>query len=246
MSIWGKIIGGVAGFAVGGPLGALMGAVAGHAVDRLRESGPAADIDELEDTRQVAFTIAVIALGAKLAKADGVVTRDEIAAFKRIFRVPPHEMKNIGRLFNEARQDAAGFEPYAEQIERMFRGNPAVLEELLSALFLIAKANDTYHPAQKTYLRRVAAIFGFDDKTFRRIESVHFGAGKDDPYGVLGVPRTVSDAALKAAYRKLVRENHPDALTAQGMPKEFVDLANEKLAAINAAYDRVRKERGLS
>jgi len=246
MSIWGKIIGGVAGFALGGPLGAIMGAVAGHAVDRLRESETAHEVDELEDTRQVAFTIAVIVLGAKLAKADGVVTRDEINAFKQIFRVPPDEMKSVGRLFNEARQDAEGFEPYAEQIARMFRKNPAVLEELLSALFLIAKANDTYHPAQKAYLNRVATIFGFDGKTFRRIESVHFGTAKTDPYEVLGVPRSTTDAALKAAYRKLVRENHPDALMAQGMPKEFVELANEKLAAINAAYDRIRKERGLS
>jgi DnaJ like chaperone protein len=246
MSVWGKIIGGVAGFALGGPLGAIMGAVAGHAVDRLRESETAPEVDELEDTRQVAFTIAVIVLGAKLAKADGVVTRDEINAFKQIFRVPPEEMKNIGRLFNEARQDAEGFEPYAEQIARMFRKNPAVLEELLSALFLIAKANGIYHPAQKAYLRRVATIFSFDGKTFRRIESVHFGTDKADPYELLGVPRGTTDTALKAAYRKLVRENHPDALMAQGVPKEFVELANEKLAAINAAYDRIRKERGLS
>jgi len=247
MSVWGKVIGGVAGFALGGPLGAIMGAVAGHAVDRMRESNDASGPrpGTMDDTRQVAFTTAIVVLAAKMAKVDGHVTRDEVDAFKQIFDIPPHEIRNVGRLFDEAKQDATGFEPYAQQIATMFRGNPNVLEELLGALFHIAKADGGYHPSEKAFLERVARIFGFDETSFRRIEATFTGTEKSDPYQVLGVDRAISDADLKVRYRKLARENHPDMLTAQGLPKEFIELANEKLAAINAAYDTIRKERGI-
>jgi DnaJ like chaperone protein len=244
MSIWGKILGGAAGFALGGPLGALIGVIAGHAVDRYRTSQEQyGDADTA--TKRIAFTIAVIVLGAKMAKADGVVTRDEIRAFREVFRVPEEELKNVGRVFNQARKDARGFEPYAEQVGRMFRNHPRVLEELLNALFHIARADGVYHPQEKEYLRRVADIFGFDEATFARIEAEQMGPQKGDPYVILGVGRQASDDELKSAYRKLVRENHPDTLVAQGMPQEFIDLANEKLAAINGAWDRIEKERGI-
>jgi DnaJ like chaperone protein len=129
MSVWGKILGGAAGFAIGGPIGAILGGVAGHAVDKMRDSTREAPEDDA--TRRVAFTIGVIVLGAKMAKADGVVTKDEIGAFKEVFHIPQEEMQNVGRLFNQARRDAGGFEPYAKQIGRLFRHNPAVLEELI-------------------------------------------------------------------------------------------------------------------
>ncbi|MFQ5534772.1 MAG: TerB family tellurite resistance protein, partial [Sphingomonadales bacterium] len=140
MSVWGKIIGGVAGFALGGPIGALIGAMTGHAFDRMSEEG-APDGGLGEDMRQTAFTVAVIALGAKMAKADGRVTRDEVETFKKVFRIPPEEAGNVGRFFNQAKQEAHGYEPYARQIANMFRNAPAVLEDLLDALFLIAKAD---------------------------------------------------------------------------------------------------------
>lgn len=241
MSIWGKIIGGAAGFAIGGPIGALIGAVAGHAVDRARaRSAPAAD-----GTKSIAFTIAVIALGAKMAKADGAVTRDEVEAFKRVFRVPPDEVANVARVFDQARRDSRGFEPYARQIAGMFADTPEVLEELLDCLVYIARADGVMHPEEEAYLRAVADIFGLDEHAFERITSIREKAGEADPYKILGVDRTISNEALKAAYRKLVRENHPDRLMAEGMPEEFVELANQKLAAINGAYDRVAAERGL-
>jgi DnaJ like chaperone protein len=245
MSIWGKVLGGAAGFALGGPLGAMVGLLAGHAVDRYRTQ-QADDADADMGTKRIAFTIAVIVLGAKMAKADGVVTKDEIEAFRQVFHVPEDELKNVSRVFNQARRDARGFEPYAEQVGRMFRNHPRVLEELLNALFHIARADGVYHPKEKEFLTRVAEIFGFDETTFARIEAEQMGPQKADPYVILGVDRSASDAELKAAYRKLVRENHPDKLIAQGMPQEFVDLANEKLATINGAWDRIETERGLS
>src|SRR5215471_11393383 len=161
MSIWGKLLGGAAGFALGGPLGALLGAVAGHAVDRLADSSlpEAGEEDERAAMRQIAFTIGVIVLGAKMAKADGVVSRSEIAAFKQVFTVPPEEETNVGRIFDHARVDAQGYEPYARQIARLFRRKSRVLEGLLDALFHIAKADGQVGEAEIAYLRGVAQIF---------------------------------------------------------------------------------------
>ncbi|MBT3359405.1 MAG: DnaJ domain-containing protein [Rhodospirillales bacterium] len=252
MSIWGKVIGGMAGFAFGGPLGALMGAYAGHMmVDKNKQAqgvfgggGEQAAVPGVGD-RQMAFTVAVIVLGAKMAKADGHVAPEEVRAFKEVFRIPPEEMGPVGKLFNEARQDPTGFEPYASQIAGMFVRQPDVLEELLGGLFYIAKAHGGVNAAELQYLAEVAAIFGFDQHTFERIRAGHMGPNEADPYQVLGLSRDATDAEIKRTYRELIRKYHPDALIAQGMPQEFVDVANDKMAGINAAYDTIEKERGL-
>lgn len=241
MVIWGKIIGGAAGFALGGPLGALLGAVAGHALDRKHDVSPQLD----HDRREVAFTLAVIALSAKMAKADGQVTRDEVDAFKQLFHIPPAEMGNVGKIFDEAKQSSNGFEQYAEQVAGMFIHQPSVLEELLGGLFHIAKADGIVHPAELDFLKKVAMIFGFDEHGFERIRASHIPDDQTSPYEVLGVNPDAENDEIKSAYRKLSRENHPDTLMAQGMPQEFVDIANEKMAAINAAYDGVCKSRGI-
>ena len=246
MSIWGKIVGGAAGFALGGPLGALIGAVAGHAVDKMREPEREGDGEAGDATKRIAFTIAVIALGAKMAKVDGRVTRDEIKAFKQVFRIPPEEVKNVGRVFDQARRAAGGYEPYARQIARMFANNPAVLEELLDGLFHVARADGQVSAQELAYLVRVAEIFGLDASRWERVRAGNLEPDTSDPFGILGVPREARTDEIKAAYRQLVRENHPDRLVAQGMPQEFVDLANEKLATINAAYDRVKSMRGFA
>jgi DnaJ like chaperone protein len=248
MSIWGKLLGGAAGFALGGPLGALLGAVAGHAVDRLADAPvpPASEEDERAATRQIAFTIGIIVLGAKMAKADGVVSRAEIAAFKQVFTVPPEQEANVGRIFDQARRDAYGFEPYARQIARLFTRKSQVLEELIDGLFHIAKADGKVDEEEIAYLGRVAEIFGFDKAEFARIRESHLGPDAGDPYNILGVERGMDNAAIKATYRRLVRESHPDRLIAKGLPAEAIAIANARLATINAAYDRICKERGIS
>jgi len=245
VTIWGKILGGAAGFALGGPLGALIGGLAGHAVDRMRAEDKAAAAPA-DGTKEVAFTIGVIVLGAKMAKADGVVTREEVAAFREVFHVPQDEMRNVARVFDRARRDAEGFEPYARQIAKLFAGNSAVLEDLLDGLFHIAKADNVLHPAEDAFLREVAAIFGFDAAGYERIKASHIEAASADPYQILGVDPALPNAELKKRYRALIREHHPDRLIAAGMPAEFVALANEKLATINAAFDRIAKARGLT
>lgn len=247
MSIWGKIIGAGAGFAVGGPLGALIGGLAGHAVDvmRTQTAEQAGSQPQVDGTKSIAFTMGVIVLGAKMAKADGRVTPDEVAAFKEVFRVPPDEMKNVGRIFNRARKDSAGFEPYARQLGGMFRENPAVLEELLDGLFHIARADGRISAEEVKYLAAVSREFGLSETTWNRIREANMGPDQGDPYTILGIKHEASDEDVKTAYRQLVRENHPDRLVAQGLPSEFVELANEKLATINQAYEKIRKARGL-
>src|SRR3954468_12905609 len=233
MSVWGKVSGAAAGLFVGGPAGALVGAVAGHFfLDR--ESDPG-----------VTFTIAVVALAGKMARADGVVTEAEFEIFQRVFGVPPEEQANVQRIFNLARQDIAGYEHYAGQIARLFMGNPAMLEDILDGLFEIAKADGVLHPGEAAFLERVAEIFGFAPNEFRRIRASHF-PDREDPYMVLGVAHDAPDEEIKRTYRLLVRENHPDSLIARGVPEEFVKLANDKLAAINAAYDKIGTERRFS
>lgn len=245
MSVWGKVIGGIAGFALGGPLGALLGAIAGHAVDAGRGQAPAGGSPSAGEDRQVAFTTAIIVLAAKLAKADGRVTRDEVDAFKRLFHIRADEMENVARIYDRAKAEADGFKPYARQIARIFAGEPEVLEELMAALFQVALADGAMHAAERDFLRRVAAAFGFDAHAFARLESLFAKPKQADPYEVLGLAPGARADDVKRTYRRLVRENHPDALTAKGMPKEFVDLANAKLAAINGAYEKIQRELGI-
>jgi DnaJ like chaperone protein len=234
MSIWGKIAGAGVGLAVGGPLGALVGAVAGHLV-----------IDRALADDEVVFTVALIALSAKMAKADGQVTDSEIRAFEEVLKVPDAERANVNRVYRIAQQDVAGFQAYAEQVARVYRERPAVLEDVLDALFHIAKADKYIHPAELEYLRTVADIFGFSEVEFARIRASHLGPEKTDPYLILGITPDISSEDLKKAYRRLVRENHPDTLIARGVPKELVSIANEKLAMINVAYEKILRQRGL-
>ena len=240
MSILGKLGGAAAGFMLGGgPVGALIGGLAGHfLIDR--------EVPALEpgEAPGIVFTIAMIALAAKMAKADGTVTEEEIETFHRLFRVAPDEQARVDRIFRLAQQDTAGFEAYATQIAKMLVGNPALLEDILDGLFEIAKADGVFHPGEDAYLARVADIFGFTPGAYRRIRAAHVGPDKNDPYVILGIDHDVGDDEVRATYRLLVRENHPDKLIARGVPEEFIRLATDKLAVINVAYDKIEKERG--
>jgi len=195
--------------------------------------------------KSVAFTIGMIGLGAKMAKADGVVTTDEIEAFKEIFKVPPNEMANVARIFNMAKQDVAGFESYATQIASILKDDRQLLEDVLHGLFYIATADNVFHPGEETFLKEVARRFAFFDHEYRQVRSRFLPEDKRDPYVVLGIERTITDDELKSHYRRLVVENHPDKAIARGMPPEFVKIATAKVAAINEAYEAIRKERSL-
>jgi DnaJ like chaperone protein len=233
MSVWGKVSGGAAGLLVGGPVGAVLGAVAGHFLFD-RESDPG-----------VIFTIAIIALAAKMARAGGNASEEEFAIFRRVFGVPPEEETNVRRIFNLARQDIAGYEVYAGQSATLCKDNPAVLEDILDGLFEIAKSDGVLHPCESAFLERVSEIFGFAPTEFRRIRASHFAPELTDPYVILGLSYTADEDEIRRTYRRLVRENHPDSLMARGVPEEFVKLANDKWAAITTASAKHRGEHGL-
>jgi len=214
-------------------VGALLGVVAGHfLLDRASDPG-------------VAFTIAIIALAGKMARAGGNAGEEEFAIFSTVFGVPPEEEANVRRIFNLARQDVAGYEAYAGQIAELFKGNPAMLEDILDGLFEIAKSDGVLHPCESAFLERVADIFGFAPNEFRRIRASHFAPELTDPYVILGLSYAADEDEIRRTYRRLVRENHPDSLVARGVPEEFIKLANDKLAAINNAYGKILAEQGL-
>jgi DnaJ like chaperone protein len=230
MSIWERLAGVATGMVRGGPIGAFLPGKQG-------QDGPAED--------QVAFTVGVIALGAKMAKADGVVTDDEVNAFKEVFKIPAGEMKNVAQIFNMAKRDVTGYEVYAEQLASMLTNNRALLQDVLEGLFHIAKADKVLHPREVEFLGEVAKRFGISDSEFGYIKVRHEILTKRNPYDVLGVNASIDNDELKSHYRRLVLENHPDKLMARGVPKEFVAIATEKISAINDAYSQIAKERRI-
>ena len=187
----------------------------------------------------VAFTIAVISLGAKMAKADGLVRADEVAAFREVFRIAAEDEAAAARVFNLARQDVAGFETYAAHIAAMFRGRPRVLEDILEGLFHVALADGRYHEGEEEFLNIVARRFGVSAAAFDAIEARHLEGRRQDPWAVLGLPRDADFATARARWRELVRAHHPDKMIARGLPPETVNLANARLAQINRAWEEI-------
>ena len=192
--------------------------------------------------RQVAFSVAMIALSAKMAKADGIVTADEVAAFRRIFVVEANEERSVNRLFDLAMRDVAGFESYASKIANLYGNDVGGLTDVVDGLFAIARADGAVHEAELVYLERVAGIFGISGPAFARIAERHVVGAEGDPYIVLGVERGRPLADIRRQYLKLVAESHPDKLVARGVPPECLALANQRLAAINHAYERIERE----
>ena len=230
MSIWTTIAGVAVGALLGGPLGALAGAAAGGAVDLRRAGSP--------ERRRVAFTIAAIALAAKMARADGEASAAEFATFQRLFHVDAPEAGNARRFYDLAKKSMAGFEAYADQAAGLLGPGSPLLEDLLDALWLIAAA-DGFHHAELAYLDHVAARLGFDAAAAARVRARHTGPAEDDPWAVLGVEPGADAATLRRAYRALVREYHPDRHIADGVPAEFIRVTEARMAAINGAYARV-------
>lgn len=198
------------------------------------------------DPNDIEFTAAIVGLGAKLAKADGLVTIDEVAAFSRVFKAAPGDEAAIRRVFNIARQTVIGYEGYARRIARRYRNRPCLLEGVLDGLFQIAAADGAITGDEVEYLRSVSDLFGFNEDQFRRIRASHLGPDADDPYVILGVSHDATFEEIRAAYRRLMLENHPDTVTGvKSAPREYEPVAHEKSAAITTAYARIRAARGF-
>lgn len=225
MSIWTRISEALAALTSGESLAAVF--------DRLRTP----------PERSVAFTIAVIALGAKMAKADGQVTRDEVTAFREVFHIAAQDEAGAAKVFNLARQDVAGFEDYATRIRGMFDGHPQMLTDLVEGLFHIALADGVFHPNENAFLDRVAAIFELPAREYRALQARFIPNSVPDPFAVLGVEPDAGPEELRTAWRKLVRDNHPDALIARGVPEEARIIAEKRMVDVNRAWEEVSGKR---
>lgn len=190
----------------------------------------------------VGFTAAVIGLAAKMAKADGAVSETELRAAAQVFRPPPGEEGNFRRAFSLAKQTVLGFDSYARQIGRKYRARPCLLEDVLDGLFHIAAADGPVGPEELAYLEEVAVHFGFTEMEFRRIRATNLGPEAGDPYAILGLLPGASMEEVRQAWRRTAAENHPDRMLQRGAPPEFVEIARDKTAAINAAYAQIREE----
>lgn len=214
------------------------------AAARLFGPPPAIDTDGQPGRIEPAgVTAALIALGAKMAKSDGHVTNDDVAAFKRVFQATDENERDIGRFFDLARQTTLGYQRYAQIIAKKYRAQPAALEDVMDGLFHIALADGVVTDDEHNFLKTTADIFGFSEREFQRIRIAHMGRAADDPYLILGVDDDISDADLKKAYRRMASANHPDKLMARGLPKELIGLANHKMAMVNKAYAEIKKQR---
>lgn len=226
MSIWQRILDAIAALAAGDGLAAVF--------DRLRAP----------PERSIAFTIAVIGLGAKMAKADGLVTRSEVAAFREVFHISDEDEAAAARVFNLARQDVAGFEEYATRIRAMYSAGDKALCDLMEGLFHIAVADGTYHPEEDAFLTRVHQIFELSERQFRALRARFVPDAAPDPWDVLGLDPDATPSAVKKQWRALVRDTHPDRLMARGVPEEAIRLAERRLIAINRAYAEISGKDG--
>ena len=238
MSIWGSLIGGFIGFSFGGPLGMLLGSLIGGRLSKVKfsshQTGSTAQ-------QQQIFALSLIVLSAKLSKADGHVSKEEIIAIKDKLNIPKSEMKQVGKIFNKAKEESIGFEPYAEQISTMFRGNQNVLEEVINILFYVAEADGEVSSPEEKMIEEIAKIFGLEQHQYQSIKESRKSSDKVNPYIVLGCSPDDTLQIIRKKYIKLSKEHHPDLLMSKGVPEEVINESKKKMRAINSAWDQIQK-----
>ncbi len=237
MSIWGSLIGGFVGFSFAGPIGALIGSMIGGRISSARR----ASFQQSFASPQQVFAIALIILTAKLAKVDGQVSKEELIAVKNKLKIPEHEIDQVGKIFNKAKEDSLGYEPYAQQIAQIYRNNPAVLDEVINILFYIAESDGKVSKSEIALIRNIAKIFGINQGQFESIRESRKGSDKLNPYIVLGCNSKDDFATIRKKYLKLSKEHHPDVLVNKGVPSEVIEESKKKMRAINSAYDQIEK-----
>ncbi len=237
MSIWGSLIGGFVGFSFAGPIGALIGSMIGGRISSARRSG----FQQSFAQSQQVFAIALVILAAKLSKADGHVSKEELVAVKQKLKIPEHEIDQVGKIFNKAKEDSLGYEPYAQQIAQIYRNQPAVLDEVINILFYVAEADGNVSNSELIMIRNIANIFNLNDSQFDGIKESRKSSDKLNPYVVLGCDPSDDFVTIRKKYLKLSKEHHPDVLVSKGVPKEVIEESKKKMRAINSAYDKIEK-----
>ena len=237
MSIWGSLIGGFVGFSFAGPIGALIGSMIGGRVSSARRSSFRQNFAQ----PQQMFALSLIILTAKLSKADGYVSKEELIAVKQKLKIPENEIDQVGKIFNKAKEDSLGYEPYAQQIAQIYRNQPAVLDEVINILFYVAEADGNVSNSELTMIRNIANIFNLNDSQFDGIKESRKSSDKLNPHVVLGCDPSDDFVTIRKKYLKLSKEHHPDVLVSKGVPKEVIEESKKKMRAINSAYDKIEK-----
>ena len=237
MSIWGNLVGGFIGFSFAGPIGALIGSIIGGKISSTRRG---VFQQNFAQSQQI-FAISLVILTAKLAKADGQVSKEELIAIKEKLKVPDHEIDQVGKIFNKAKEDSLGYEPYAKQIAQIYQNKPAVLDEVINILFYIAEADGKVSNSELAMIKNIAQIFNLTDIQFEGIKESRKGSDKLNPYIVLGCTSNDDFATIRKKYLQLSKEHHPDALISKGVPKEVIEESKKKMRAINSAFDKIEK-----
>ena len=236
MSIWGKIFAGTGGFVLGGPLGGLLGVFAGHAIDKFATK----KLPESIAVKQVNFTIGVIALSAKMAKADGIVSSQELDAFKKGLIINQNELHNVEKVWNLAKQSVLGFESYAKQLAKLFNPRSTILENLVHLLFTIAKSDGEITNKETEFLKKVSDIFGFNEEKFIFFEEIYIN-NKNDPYILLQSDINDPINVINQRRISLLKKHHPDVLISKGQPLEFVEKNNHYVKMINKSWEYIKK-----
>ena len=237
MSIWGSLIGGMVGFSLGGPFGMLLGSLIGGKISRARAGGGF----NAQAQGQRIFALSLIVLSAKLSKADGQVSREELIAVKDKLKIPDSELDQVGKIFNQAKEESAGYEPYAKQISQFYKGNINVLEEVINILFYIAESDGNVSPSELDMIKNIAQIFGLNQTQFNSIKESRKGSDKLNPYIVLESKPEENLQSIRQKYLKLSKEHHPDILMSKGVPQEVIEESKNKMRSINSAWDQVQK-----
>tara|TARA_Y100000817_G_scaffold14192_1_gene10771 strand:+ start:1834 stop:2559 length:726 start_codon:yes stop_codon:yes gene_type:complete len=237
MSIWGSLIGGMIGLSLGGPFGMLLGSLLGGKISRARSG---ARMGSFAQPQQV-FALSLIVLSAKLSKADGQVSREELIAVKDKLKIPENELDQVGKIFNKAKEESQGYEPYAQQIAQIYRGNLNVLEEVINMLFYIAEADGNVSTSELEMIESISGIFGLSNVQFESIKESRKLSEKSNPYIILESNPNDDIQSIRKKYIKLSKEHHPDLLMSKGVPKEVIEESKRKMRAINSAWDQIQK-----
>ncbi len=237
MAIWGSLIGGMIGFSLGGPFGMLLGSLIGGKISRAKSR---AGFGSFAQPQQI-FALSLIVLSAKLSKADGQVSKEELIAVKDKLKIPENELDQVGKIFNRAKEESAGYEPYAKQIAQIYRGNINVLEEVINILFYIAEADGDVSESEQKMIEHIAQIFGLTEIQFKSIRESRKSSDKLNPYVVLESKPDDAIEVIRKRYLKLSKEHHPDLLMSKGVPQEVIEESKAKMRAINSAWDQIQK-----
>ena len=237
MSIWGSLLGGVIGFSLGGPFGALLGSFLGGKISNISSSNT---FGNQQNSQQI-FALSLIILSAKLSKADGRVSKEELIAVKDKLQIPESEIDQVAKIFNKAKDESTGYEPYAKQISEIFKGNQNVLEEVINILFYIAEADGNVSNEEESMIANIAFIFGLNQNQYESIKESRKSSDKLNPYIVLESQPTDDLKSIRKKYIKLSKEHHPDLLISKGVPNEVINESKNKMRAINAAWDQIQK-----